>query len=232
MLVGASAVLRVSPAAGVVALGVVLMICVGFVAFGKDTDGPDTLPPEAWLFGATALVPTISFTLTTIQPIQDWALPAVLVAPASLGAAWILINLKDLQVAGLKRPDWRGLVWSLAAVPIVGALAVSGLGASDMYFGASGGVAGPARILVLAFTAVAVVTIFYGLIQGPAELLIGRAAVPWVALVFASTFASSWPGLVFLLILGLVLGLLRSHSASIWPGSIAAVVVFVGLITL
>jgi hypothetical protein len=85
---------------------------------------------------------------------------------------------------------------------------------------------------VLVFVAFAVLILFYGLIQGPAESSIGRSAIPWIALVFASTFFASWTSLVFLLMFGLVLGAMRLRFDSIWPGFVATVLVFMGLMTL
>ena len=232
MLVGANAILRVSLIAGVIALGATLVVAVGFVAIRKGTANPGTIPSESWLFASIALVPTIPFTLITIGPIQDWVFPAILVLPAGLGAFWILINLPDWRVAGLSLPTWSGFAWSLVAVPFVGALAVSGLGESDMYFGTSDGAKGIGRILVFAFVAFTVLILFYGLIQGPAESSIGRSTIPWIALVFASTFFASWTSLVFLLMFGLVLGAMRLRFDSIWPGFVATVLVFMGLMTL
>ena len=232
MLVGANAIWRVSLVTGVVALGAAVVVTVGLVAFGNNTADPDTIPTTPWLFAATALVPTISLTLITIRPIQDWVFPAILIIPAGLGALWLLINLPDSRVAGLTLSQWRGVAWSLVAIPFVGALMVLGLGESDMYLGASDGASSVGRVLVLVLAALVISILFYGLIQGPAESLMGRAAVPWVALVFASTLAGSWAGLAFLLLFGLVLGMLRTRFSSIWPGFIATVAVFMGLIPL
>jgi len=230
MLVGANAIWRVSLITGVVALGAAVAVTVGLVAFGKNTTDPDTIPSPSWLFAAAALVPTISLTLITIRPIQDWIFPAILIIPAGLGALWLLITLPDSRVAGLTFPQWRAVAWSLVAIPFVGASIVLGLGESDMYLGASAGVSSVGRVLVLVLAALVISILFYGLIQGPAESMMGRAAVPWVALVFASTFAASWAGLAFLLMFGLVLGMLRARFSTIWPGFIATVALFMGLI--
>jgi hypothetical protein len=231
MLVGANTIWRVSLVAGVVALGAAVVVTVGLVAFGKNTADPSTIPSTSWLFAAAALVPTISLTLITIRPIQNWAFPAILIVPAGLGVLWILIILPDSRVAGLTLSQWRGVAWSLVAMPFVGALMVLGFSESDMYLGASDGVSTVGRVLVLVLAALVISVLFYGLMQGPAESLMGRAAVPWVALVFASTLAASWAGLAFLLMFGLVLGALRTRFSSIWPGFIATIAVFMGLIT-
>ena len=229
MLVVANAIMRVSVGAGVVANAAAFATAVGFVIFGKDAADPDALPAESWLFAAMALVPTIAIGLVAIRPIPDWVFPVVFVVPVAFGVSWLLIALPNRRVAGLNLLGWRGMVWSLAVVPFVVIAAATSLGERDVYLGASSGATAVGRVLVLVAAALAILIVYNGLIQGLAEPLIGRAAVPWIAVVFASTFAASWPGLVFLVMLGLVLATLRSRFGSIWPGFLATVPVLVSL---
>lgn len=229
VVIVANGIVRISVDAGVVAHGVAVAMAISFVLFHRGEPVLDRLPARAWLFGSMALVPTIPLAMATIRPIPDWAVPMVFAVPVGLGAVWILIILPDWRVAGLRILTWDGVAWSLIALPFIGIAALSGFGDMDVFLGASDTGMELVRVLVLVGVALVIMIVYYGLVQGFAEPLVGLLTVPWIGLMFASTFAASWRGFAFLLVFGLAAGVMRMRFGAIWPGFISAAIVATAL---
>ena len=232
LIVAANTIRWLSAGIGVVVHGVTLAIAVGFIIFGATAVDREELSATSWIVAALALVPTIGLGLTAGQSISSWIFPVAFVIPVGLGASWIVMLLPDRGVTGLSLADKHDLFWSLAVVPLVAILMVSSFGESNLYFGSTGGETDLGRLAVLLAAALVIQVVYYGLIQGLAEPLVGRAVVPWIAVIFAGTFAASWAGFAVLLVLGLVLGTLRTRFESIWPGFVATALVLLSLATL
>lgn len=229
LIIIANVVIRISVDFGVVIHGTAIAIAVGFMILGRSAADRDSIPMELWLFAAMSLIPTIVLALATIQSIPSWAVPFGFVLPVGVGALWMVMLLPDRGVVGLTMATRDNLAWFLVALPILTIPLLTSFGEFDLYLGNSIDEINVRRMVVLLAAALVILVVYFGLVQGLGEQMFGRSVIPWVALLFASTFAASWAGWVYLMVVGLVLGALRTGSGSIWPGFGVTVLVFVSI---
>lgn len=227
LLLAANALLRVSTDLGVLVHGAFLATTVVAIIVVKDVDGVDGIAAAGWVAASLALLSVMALGLVTVRPIAVWALPLTALVPAAIGAFFMIFAIPDRTVVGLRLIRVRYLAWALVVAPFVIVVATGAVPASESLWGLAFASSGRGQALILLAGVVVGELVFRGLIQGGVQLALPRSGYIWVAALYASLFAVTWAGFLFLLALGFMLGKLRTDLGSVWPSALAAVIVSV-----